>query len=190
MCGDSPAPPLIATWNPARGVWETQRVALCGHSEPYSEIWPTCGMTRAGAAYELPTLGPHIPATAFSSPPGLLPTPEAKLAHSGPDYARMSRAESGGDDLTTALWRLLPTPAARDAGRGKGHTHERGRPLSETVHQLLPTPQAREGDNSARGMSATSAAKRYGQGKRNLDDAIALLTGESTSQLFADGNES
>lgn len=35
----------------------------------------------------------------------LLPTPEAKLASSGPDYARMNREGSGGDDLTTTIWR-------------------------------------------------------------------------------------
>lgn len=35
----------------------------------------------------------------------LLPTPEAKLAGSGPDYARMNRDGSGGDDLTTAIWK-------------------------------------------------------------------------------------
>lgn len=33
----------------------------------------------------------------------LLPTPEAKNAHAGPDYARMSREGSGGHDLVTAL---------------------------------------------------------------------------------------
>jgi DNA (cytosine-5)-methyltransferase 1 len=31
----------------------------------------------------------------------LLPTPEAKLGSSGPDFARASRPNSGGDDLTT-----------------------------------------------------------------------------------------
>lgn len=33
----------------------------------------------------------------------LLPTPEAKLAHSGPDYARIAREGSGGHDLATAI---------------------------------------------------------------------------------------
>lgn len=33
----------------------------------------------------------------------LLPTPEAKLASSGPDYARMKREGSGGHDLSTAI---------------------------------------------------------------------------------------
>lgn len=33
----------------------------------------------------------------------LLPTPEAKNAHAGPDYARMQREGSGGHDLVTAI---------------------------------------------------------------------------------------
>jgi DNA (cytosine-5)-methyltransferase 1 len=35
---------------------------------------------------------------------------------------------------------LLPTPAARDSGRGAGWGDQPGRPLSETIHRLLPTP--------------------------------------------------
>jgi DNA (cytosine-5)-methyltransferase 1 len=38
---------------------------------------------------------------------------------------------------------LLPTPTARDGGRGAGYGDQPGRPLSETVHRLLPTPTAR-----------------------------------------------
>jgi DNA (cytosine-5)-methyltransferase 1 len=37
----------------------------------------------------------------------LLPTPEAKLSGSGPDYARANREGSGGDDLTTAVHKHL-----------------------------------------------------------------------------------
>src|SRR6185436_4478787 len=40
---------------------------------------------------------------------------------------------------------------------------------------LLPAPQARDGDHSSRSMSASTAAKRMGSGRRNLDDAAALL---------------
>ena len=35
--------------------------------------------------------------------PYLLPTPEAKNSHAGPDYARMKRENSGGHDLVTAI---------------------------------------------------------------------------------------
>lgn len=57
----------------------------------------------------------------------LLPTPEAKLSGSGPDYARAGRDGSGGDDLTTTVFRsllpaaevLLTTPAAINPNDGE-----------------------------------------------------------------------
>lgn len=49
----------------------------------------------------------------------LMPTPEAKLAQSGPDYARASRAASGGHDLATAA-ALLPTPTVSDSTSSGG----------------------------------------------------------------------
>lgn len=54
----------------------------------------------------------------------LLPTPEAKLGRSGPDFARPGREKSGGHDLATAV-RLLPTPTSRDY---KGSTATRREP--------------------------------------------------------------
>jgi DNA (cytosine-5)-methyltransferase 1 len=42
----------------------------------------------------------------------LLPTPKA--SPSGPDYARVGRERSGGDDLVTFIAKLLPTPTTRD----------------------------------------------------------------------------
>ncbi|OBS01864.1 hypothetical protein A9W98_17935 [Mycobacterium gordonae] len=41
--------------------------------------------------------------TKHDLPSALLPTPEAKNAHAGPDYARMNRDGSGGHDLVTAI---------------------------------------------------------------------------------------
>ena len=49
----------------------------------------------------------------------VLPTPEAKNAHAGPDYARKGRKKSGGDDLVTAITKLstgAPTPPLFDDG--------------------------------------------------------------------------
>lgn len=74
----------------------------------------------------------------------LLPTPEAKLSDSGPDYARANREGSGGDDLTTTVFRrLLPTPLTSDdkspwAGEAP---EERDRSTQlRSIHYLLPTP--------------------------------------------------
>lgn len=82
---------------------------LCGHWEPFSETWPTSGMTRRGVAYALPTWEPATPDTGSSS------------------------------------------------------------------LRRLPTPQARDGDHASRSMSASTSAKRMACGRRNLDDAVALL---------------
>jgi len=51
----------------------------------------------------------------------LFPTPEAKNAHAGQDFARADRPNSGGDDLVTALVKeaLLCTPTASDGTGGK-----------------------------------------------------------------------
>lgn len=80
---------------------------FCEHLDAFLETWPASGMTLRGRAYELPTWAPRTGASGSSSSPGLLlPTPEAKLSDSGPDYARANREGSGGDDLTTVLFRL------------------------------------------------------------------------------------
>jgi DNA (cytosine-5)-methyltransferase 1 len=82
----------------------------------------------------------------------LLPTPEAKLATSGPDFNRANRDCSGGDDLATALV-LLPTPDAYQAMRGGSQPPEKRRAGGHTVSladvvekgnetHLLPTPKA------------------------------------------------
>ena len=47
------------------------QAAICGHSEPFSEVWPTSGMTRAGMAYALPTSEHRMDDSGSS----LLPTP-------------------------------------------------------------------------------------------------------------------
>ena len=46
----------LASWNPARDIWETDQVDLfSGLPDVYSETWPASGMTRSGRLYALPT---------------------------------------------------------------------------------------------------------------------------------------
>lgn len=72
-----------------------------------------------------------------SQPSKLFPTPEAKLGTSGPDYARMNREGSGGDDLTTAVHRLMPTPRASDPANTSNHASTGFRPpLGQVVREL------------------------------------------------------
>jgi hypothetical protein len=56
--------------------------------------------------FALPTPAPPTAGSASSSLQ-LLPTPEAKLSDSGPDYARANRSGSGGDGLTTTIHKHL-----------------------------------------------------------------------------------
>lgn len=84
----------------------------------------------------------------------LLPTPEAKLSDSGPDYARANRSGSGGDDLTTTVFRhLLPTPQVADVTGG--HKTRSGKRSNELLLPgvaealtLLPTPAAHDSGNT------------------------------------------
>lgn len=73
-------PEPIATWNPTRDVWETDRLSLFSERpDVFSETWPTSGMTRRGELLPLPTSVPAIDADACSSSP-LLPTPITKYS--------------------------------------------------------------------------------------------------------------
>lgn len=159
-------PKPIATWSTARDVWETGDPGLfCEHSDVFSEIFPTSGTTASGEAYGLPTWEHRMVASGSSSSrpdaTSLLPTPEAKLSDSGPDYARANREGSGGDDLTTTIHRaLLPTPEAGlgSHNRANGVDPAKRRAAGKQVsladvarHELplLPTPTTQDGANTA-----------------------------------------
>ena len=81
---------------------------------------------------------------------GLWPTP--KSSPSGPDYARMERENSGGDDLATAVAKvegLLPTPRASDGAKGgPGQRDSKGYPALAAIAPMLPTPTAQDAKNS------------------------------------------
>lgn len=72
----------------------------------------------------------------------LLPTPEAKLGSSGPDYARMTRPGTGGDSLHEAVGRLFPTPRATDGTKGGPNQRDSSGDLMLPSAVLLPTPSA------------------------------------------------
>lgn len=151
-------PKPLATWNSARGVWETARVALCGHSEPYSAIWPSSGMTRAGRAYELPTSAPHMGASASSS---LLGTPRAAGMPNG-GSATLAAAGGTKGRLEQQVEFLLTTPDACQGSRG-GSQHPDKRAagghavsLTDVTEHLLPTPRATDGTNGGPNQRGTS----------------------------------
>ena len=193
----------IARWNRARGVWTTStQNIVCGHSEPYSQTWPTSGTTRHGTAYQHRPSAHRTNGSACSSPPGLLPTPtarpygthqsassgaavrpsldrltptllptpEAKLGTSGPDYARTRRRHSGGDDLTTVVHgRLLPTPRASDGPKGgPNQRNSDGTPTLSSAVMLLPTPEA---SDATGGRMSTELGGTTPVGQQTVGDA-------------------
>lgn len=127
-------PRPIATWNPARSVWETAQGTLCGHSGVFSEIWPTSGMTLGGSAFQLPPWTPRMTGSASS----LLPTPAAA---DGMPAGRHS-VGTGHKRTLPGEARLLPTPMARDHKAAGPADLERKSPNLSALPALLPTPTA------------------------------------------------
>ena len=147
----------IATWNPARGAWETPVLnLLCGHLEPFSQTWPKSGSMRNGSVFPRPVPGPVISAGASSSSPGLLPTPNATDSQGGPRAVPETRT-SGGPDFGPRLRdiapTLLPTPRAsanenRQTKRTPSQaTGDHGLCLAAEVLELLPTPRVSGGSD-------------------------------------------
>lgn len=181
-------PKPIATWNRARDVWETDQASICGHWAAFSETWPTSGMTHSGAAYELPTSAPLMD----DSESSLLPTPEAKLATSGPDYARAAREGSGGDDLATATARLLPTPRATDGT--KGGPNQRGSSgdlMLPSAVQLLPTPaasMANDGEGTETWLARRERVKQTANNGNGMGMPLTIAVQLLPTPQVTDGN--
>lgn len=136
---------LIGTWNTTRGLWETGTLDLLSeHSEPFSETWPTWGMTRSGVAFELPTRAPLMDASASSSSP-VLATPRTSDTN-GPGHHG-----DGGMDLRTQV-SLLPTPMVGSTspaahGQISGQFREAmAKAIDRMRTPLLPTPKAGDGE--------------------------------------------
>ena len=138
----------LAFYDPDSSSWRTSQITFDWDSTPSSPTLPRWGMTRRGVMYELAT--PALPTFAGASL-SLLPTPEAKLSSSGPDYARATRPGSGGDDLTTTIHKLFPTPRATDGT--KGGPNQRGSSgdlmMPSVAARLLPTPTAQAAKHAA-----------------------------------------
>ncbi len=123
----------FASYDPATSSWRMSQLSLLEDSVEWSATWPRAGWIVNGTAFQLPPSAPLIEGTGSGS----LPTPTTQDAHndggpsqmrrndlplnavvkmwptptakrSGPDYARMSREGSGGDDLETAVARQTP----------------------------------------------------------------------------------
>ena len=82
----------VATWNPARGAWETEQTSIiCGHSMLLSQTFPISGSMRNGQVFEQPT---SVPRTADSGS-SFLPTPAAYDSVRGGTQHPDKRREGG-----------------------------------------------------------------------------------------------
>jgi hypothetical protein len=139
-------------WNPATQLWETEQADLFSElQEPFSETWPTSGMTRNGQLLPLPTSAPPTAANESSS---LLPTPAAGnfndgegaqqwLARQAAVKERLNNGNGMGMPLSVAV-QLLPTPVAMDSvgarnatsSRQPGSKHHAGTTLTDVLWQM------------------------------------------------------
>ncbi len=126
----------FAEWDRESSFWKTSQATFQWDSGEFSETWPRAGSMRSGIVFRHRPSAPLTGATGSSS----WPTPEAlnhmgyqvsngkkyprlgeavkmwptpKASASGPDFARMNRERSGGDDLATEVAKF-PTPRSRD----------------------------------------------------------------------------
>jgi hypothetical protein len=148
-------PQPIATWNPARGVWEVPQTEnlLCEHLAVFSETWPSSGTTRNGQAYAQPTSAPRTDDSASSYAPltddDLLPTPGVagggKQIPEDATWSGKAAYKADGTKVQVHLDRvelLLATPNHRDyKGPPSGAWSEQAS-LPRDVLNLLPTPNA------------------------------------------------
>lgn len=138
---------------------------IFGHSDVYSETWPTSGITRNGVAFALPTWAPPTTGSASSSSPPaeMLRTPAAAEAEGGALSPERARVENRTLRLTGQIldmvapeqmsdaWKALKTPTSQLAvNGGSQHPDKRkagghGPTLADEVEHLLPTPRATDG---------------------------------------------
>lgn len=91
-----PTPQPFATWNPARGIWETAQLDLCGQPAPYSAIWPTSGWMHNGSVYPLRRSARRIRGFASSCLPiTLFRTPLASDSARGGETLDQVKARRG-----------------------------------------------------------------------------------------------
>ena len=148
---------VLATWNPERQLWETDQASLfCEQPEPFSETWPTSGMTRSGSLSPLPPSGRRTGGSGSLSSPtpqgsygtGLLPTP---LSGDG-THGSPNQKDSGGNPslapAVIALNQMFPTPKATDGvfatptnpGRPVDRSTFLGTIVAKVVAPLNPGP--------------------------------------------------
>lgn len=199
---------LIAKWNPARCVWETPQVALCGHSVPFLATFPPSGTMRNGIIYEPPTQDHATGEKEYSYSPGqLLPSPVASYSENTPEnHLRKKPGRTRVTDLKIIVengliptgGRLLKTPTAQLAVNGgsqdpaKRRAGGHGPTLADQVeYELLPTPQAHDAvggktPEQVIAMRERGRAKGKAPGVSNLNEVVPALLSASSAHCIVD----
>lgn len=112
MFQESSQPQPLATWNPARSVWETSQESICGHLMPFSQTLPRSGSMRTGRLYQRPAWVPRTNASVGS----VLPTPRASRGASSTETVALLPTPGKADGDGGHEIPLLPTPEASRAG--------------------------------------------------------------------------
>lgn len=172
----------FAWYDPHTSSWKTSQGSLLSMMEQqwerYSAPWPRSGMTRSGKAFPRPQLELRISDGASSSSPihkSEFPTPRYGTGGNGSGNNTLSRGRPSLESMARSnLW---PTPTASRTGdyTVDGKTKQPRLSLQgEAKLRYWPTPQARDGDPQRGAPSPEVAQKRWSQGKRGLDDAVAM----------------
>lgn len=161
-------PTAFACYDRDGSCWRTWEPSGTEESTVYSGTWPRSGTTWNGIAYPLPPSAPLTAVTGGSRSRGWA-TPWASDPEKGGRGDLLAQVRTGRSSGRKS-W---PTPTTADATGGPGGHRSGGDNLRTAVaKQQWPTPTAR---TSLRGVSSEPAAvRRYGEGRRNLDDAVAL----------------
>ena len=127
-------------WNPTRQLWETEAVDLFSEQqEPFSETWPTSGMTRSGRLLPLPT---------WAHPTGgneslLLLTPQSNSTRKGRGAMVHNQQWSapGLEQVVEMVQGILPREFnSWDEVPGASRQMRRNSPNMSAIADLLPTP--------------------------------------------------
>jgi hypothetical protein len=138
-------------WNPVRQLWETEQADLFSALlEPFSETFPTSGMTQSGRLFPLPQSAHPIAGNGFSSLE-LLHTPDTMP--DAPNKGSNTKSKPAGLGNQVIEIALLPTPQSMDwvapkNAENRERQSERGYgiDLREAVVDipLLPSPVAHQ----------------------------------------------
>jgi hypothetical protein len=136
----------FASYDPASSSWRTSQASLWeAEWTPYSETWPSSGMTRNGRAFPRRPLVPRTSVTGS----GLWPTPQARDFRSVTGREHEQRDNHLQNLNVAVVYRdRWPTPTARDH---KDDQFNPNVPINGLLGRAVwPTPRASEAAHSGR----------------------------------------